>query len=110
VRNGPKVVVSKHCMDKLRHRDPGFFERTKDPVGAVYHEVQVALREGRKAAHPPAWCRTTRGKRRTRRSEEVRAARFVWDDQRQRCYVLRPRPNKTWGVATVLVRREESHG
>lgn len=106
------IVVTRHASAQLARRDPEFAKSSRSLIAAMYQEVAQALAAGRKAAHKPRWVRQTPG-RLSRRSEGVRAARYVWDENERRCYVLRNklRANSTnrraWLVVTVFVRRDD---
>lgn len=110
------VIVTRHALAQAHRRDPEFAASTRNLVSAMFHEVQRALAEQRVSTHQPAWARRA-GRHKSRRSERIRATRFVTNEQDNRCYVLttahqqrdlnRPHQHrKTWVVLTFYARPE----
>lgn len=108
----PGVVVTKHAVEMLRHRSPDLVKGSLEDFGFVLREVQAAIEAGRKSAHHPRWLRQRPGKL-TRRSEQTRGARYVWDEDARRCYLLRKHMSRktgrrVWVVITMMARKEEA--
>lgn len=91
------IVVSKHAMDRMRERFPA----VRAPEKVVLREVSDAIEAGRRSTTRPVWASTfSRGKGHN--------ARFVWNEDQSRCFVIvRKRiagKGQGWLVVTTLSR------
>lgn len=101
------VIVSPHVRERFMERFASEING-RDVTAWIYAEVSRALENGRKAKTKPAWAAIAS------RTSAVDGGRYVWDVDRQRCYVVcrmkdshtieprKERFDETWIVRTVL--------
>lgn len=89
------IVVGKHAMDRMRERFPNL----KAPEQVVLREVYAGIRDGRRSKTRPRWASTY-----TRTKD--RQIRYVWNEQKNRCYVVTQKliagQGRGWFVVTAL--------
>lgn len=97
------VHVSAHAIDRTLERDRASFPGSRVDVALrIRREIEEAIAAGRRAKTKPRWA--TPGPDRPKaliHPKADRTARFVWNAEETRCYVVETR--KTGPAASVVV-------